>query len=168
MATATKTPVVNYTPEQTAALKAAYVADPTRATVDAFAAQFGKTVKSIVAKLSKEGVYKKAEYVSKTGEKPVKKDDTADAIGKVIGLSENDTSSLAKANKTALVKVFACIANSVPREVETPEDEAAKPALVEVCRRVAGLTDDEARSLSRVSKATLAKLAAVFFEESPE
>ena len=166
MATAAKTP--NYTPEQTAELKAAYVANPSRETVDAFAEKFGKGVKSIVAKLSKEGVYKKAEYVSKTGEKPVKKDDTADAIGKVLNLNENDTSSLAKANKPALVKVFAALANSVPREVESPDDEAAKPALVEVCRRVAGLTDDEARSLSRVSKATLAKLAAVFAEESED
>lgn len=166
MATTAKIP--NYTPEQTAELKAAYLANPSRETVDTFAVKFGKGVKSIVAKLSKEGVYKKAEYVSKTGEKPVKKDDTADAIGKVLGLTENDTGSLAKANKTALVKVFSALANSVPREVESPDDEAAKPALVEVCRRVAGLTDDEARSLSRVSKATLAKLAAVFADESED
>lgn len=156
---------VNYTPEQTAELKAAYVANPTRETVDFFADKFGKGVKSIVAKLSKEGVYQAKIYVSKTGEKPVKKDAHADAIGKVLGLTEPDTESLTKANKSALVKVFTALANSVPREVETPEDEAAKPALVEICRRVAGLTDDEARSLARVSKATLAKMAAVFADE---
>ena len=168
MATAT----VNYTPEQTAELKAGYnpaaSVDERKATVAAFATKFGKSVKSIVAKLSKEGVYVPAEYVSKTGEKPVKKDAHADAIGKVLGLSEPDTESLTKANKSALVKVFTALANSVPREVETADDEAAKPALVETLRRVAGLSDDEAKSLSRVSRSTLAKLAAVFADEIAE
>lgn len=164
MATA-KTVTVNYTPEQTAALKAAYVAAPNAETVAAFAEKFGKSVKSIVAKLSREGVYQPKVYVSKTGEKPVKKDAHADAIGKVLNLSEPDTESLTKANKSALVKVFTALANSVPREVESDADEAEKPALVEVLRRVAGLTDDEAKSLSRVGKSTLAKLAAVFADE---
>lgn len=170
MATA-KTVTVNYTPEQTAELKAAYVAakaegkDAAAATVATFAEKFGKSVKSIVAKLSREGVYEAKAYVSKTGEKPVKKDAHADAIGKVLNLSEPDTESLTKANKSALVKVFTALANSVPREVESDADEAAKPALVEVLRRVAGLTDAEAASLARVGKSTLAKLAAVFADE---
>ena len=103
-----------YTAEQSAELVAAYVADSSMDTVEAFAVKFGKTVKSVVAKLSREGVYKAKTYVSKTGEKPVKKDSTADAIGKILGLSENDTSSLAKANKTALAAVFKALANSVP------------------------------------------------------
>ena len=107
---------VNYTPEQTAELKAAYVAAPTAETVAMFADKFGKTVKSIVAKLSREGVYKKAEYVTKTGEKPVKKDTHADAIGAVLGLTEAETESLTKANKTALVKIFKALANSKPIE----------------------------------------------------
>lgn len=159
---------VNYTPEQTAAMIAAYTAEPNRATVDALAQQLGKTVRSVIAKLTREGVYKAKEYVSKTGEPVEKKDETADAIGKVLNLTENDTTSLGKANKTALRKVFAALANSVPREVESPADEAAKPALVETLRRVAGLTDDEARSLVRVSRATLTKLAAVFADESAD
>ena len=103
-----------YTVEQSAELVAAYSANPNSETVEAFAVKFGKTVKSVVAKLSREGVYKAKTYVSKTGEKPVKKDSTADAIGKILGLSENDTSSLAKANKTALAAVFKALANSVP------------------------------------------------------
>lgn len=107
-----KTP--NYTDAQTATLKAAYVAAPTPATVEALAAQMGKTVRSIVAKLSKEGVYQKKEYVSKTGAKPVKKDAHADAIGAVLKLTEAETESLTKANKTALEKIFAALANSKP------------------------------------------------------
>lgn len=162
---ATKAKTVNYTDEQTAALRAAYVAAPTKETVDSFAEKFGKTARSIVAKLSREGVYKAAEYVSKTGEKPVKKDTHADAIGAVLNLTEADTSSLAKANKTALVKVFTHLANSVPLEAETPEEIAGKGASLDVLARVAGLDAAEAKSLSRVRGAVLAKLAAVFAEE---
>ena len=103
--------VVNYTPEQTKAVIEAYAAGVTVADI---AAKFSKTSRSIIAKLSREGVYKKAEYVSKTGEKPVAKETLADAIGAVLRLSENDTSSLAKANKTALQAVFNALANSKP------------------------------------------------------
>jgi hypothetical protein len=126
MATTKKTPVVNYTPEQTAELVAAYVAAPNKETVAVFAEKFGKGVRSIVAKLSREGVYKAAEYVGKTGEKPVKKDDTADAIGAILGLNENDTSSLAKANKTAIQAIFKALANSKP--LDNGEDRAGEKA----------------------------------------
>jgi hypothetical protein len=100
---AAKTAVVNYTPEQTQRLVEAYRAG---VTVEQIAVDIGKSVRSIVAKLSREGVYQKKEYVSKTGEKPVSKDAQADAIGAILGLSEADTESLAKANKAALVAVF--------------------------------------------------------------
>ena len=94
---------VNYTAEQTIALVSAYQqGEP----VAMLAEKFGKTARSIIAKLSREGVYKKKEYVSKTGEKPVKKDATADAIGAIVGLSEGEIDSLTKANKTALKKIF--------------------------------------------------------------
>ncbi len=106
--------VVNYTPEQTAKMVADYSADQSKATVEAIAAALGKTVRSVVAKLSKEGVYVAKAYVSKTGEKPVKKDAHADAIGAVLLLTEAETESLTKANKTALVKIFAALANSRP------------------------------------------------------
>lgn len=102
---------VNYTPEQSAAIVAAYVAG---VTVEALAAEFGKTVRSITAKLSREGVYKKKVYTTKTGEAVVKKDAHADAIGAILKLTEAETDSLTKANKTALAKIFAALANSTP------------------------------------------------------
>ena len=111
MAATSKT---SYTNEQAAELVTTYKANPTAETVEAFAVKFGKTSRSIIAKLSREGCYQKKEYVSKTGEKPVKKDSTADAIGAILGLSENDTSSLAKANKVALAAIFKALANSKP------------------------------------------------------
>lgn len=101
------TKTVNYTPEMTAELVAGYKAAPTAETVSAFAVKFGKTVKSVVAKLSKEGVYQKKEYVSKTGAKPIKKDSVADAIGEALGMTEAEIESLTKANKSALAKIAA-------------------------------------------------------------
>lgn len=102
---------VNYTPEQTAVLVSRYVDEGV--TVEALAQEFGKTVRSIVAKLSREGVYKKKEYTSKTGERPVKKDETADKIGVLVGLSEGEVDSLTKANKGALLKILAKLSLTV-------------------------------------------------------
>ena len=93
---------VNYTPEQTAKMVGDYQAG---VTVDQIAEALGKSVRSIVAKLSREGVYKKKTYTTKTGEAVVKKDAWADYIGEALGLSEADTDSLTKANKTALAKI---------------------------------------------------------------
>ena len=102
---------VNYTPEQTAKIIAEYQAG---VAVEQIAQAMGKTVRSIVAKLSREKVYVAKTYVSKTGEKPVKKDVTADAIGAILRLSENDIESLTKANKSALKAIFEALANSKP------------------------------------------------------
>lgn len=103
-----------YTAEQTVELVNAYKAEPTAETVAAFAEKFGKTVKSVIAKLSREGVYQKKEYVSKSGQKPEKKDSVADAIGAVLKMTESEIESLTKANKTALQKIFQALANSKP------------------------------------------------------
>ena len=105
MTATTKTAkAVNYTPEQTEQAKADYLAG---VSVETIATALGKTARSVIAKLSKEGVYKAKVYVSKTGEKPVKKDEHADTIGAILSLSDGETDSLAKANKTALVKIVA-------------------------------------------------------------
>jgi hypothetical protein len=102
---------VNYTAEQTAKIIADYQAG---VAVEAIASAMGKTVRSVVAKLSREKVYVAKQYVTKTGEKPVKKDVTADAIGAILRLSENDIESLTKANKSALKAIFDALANSKP------------------------------------------------------
>lgn len=102
---------VNYTPEQTLKIVGDYQAG---FTVETIAESMGKSVRSIVAKLSREGVYQKKQYVSKTGERPVKKDVHADAIGAILQLSENDIESLTKANKSALKAVFEALAASKP------------------------------------------------------
>ena len=121
--------IANYTVEQTAELLAAYNPNASeterKAIVDSFAVKFGKSARSIVAKLSREKVYVAKAYVTKTGEKSVKKDAHADAIGAILNMSENDIESLTKANKTALVKIFTALANSKPlANGEGPENSA--------------------------------------------
>ena len=114
MATSTKN--VNYTAEQESAMQADY---QNGVTVEKIAESLGKSTRSIIAKLSRLGVYKAKEYKTKTGEKVQKKDKTADAIGAVLKMTEAEIESLTKANKTALVKIFTALANSVPM---TPEN----------------------------------------------
>lgn len=90
---------VNYTADQAAKMVADYMAG---VSVEAIATELGKSARSVVAKLSREKVYKAKTYVSKTGEAVVKKDEFADSIAQALGLNEADADSLTKANKTAL------------------------------------------------------------------
>ena len=102
---------VNYTPEQTAQMVLDYSMG---VSVETIAQNLGKTVRSVIAKLSREGVYKAKEYTTKNGEPSVKKDQHADAIGRILNLTEPETESLTKANKSALRKIFDALAQSVP------------------------------------------------------
>jgi hypothetical protein len=102
---------VNYTAEQTQSLIADYQSG---VSVEQLAMQLGKSIRSVVAKLSREGVYQKKQYKTKTGESVVKKDSVADAIGAILRLPENDVESLTKANKSALKAIFDALANSKP------------------------------------------------------
>ena len=105
------TKTVNYTPEQTVSMVSDYLAG---VTAEQIALSMGKSVRSVVAKLSREKVYIAKTYTTKTGETVAKKDAVADAIGAVLKLTEAETESLTKANKTALAKIFAALANSQP------------------------------------------------------
>ena len=79
------TKTVNYTPEQTAQMVADYQAGTS---VEMIAESFGKTVRSVVAKLSREKVYVAKAYKTKSAETPVKKDVHADFIGEALGLTQ--------------------------------------------------------------------------------
>jgi hypothetical protein len=117
-----KAKVVNYTADQTASIVAAYTAAPTRATVTELAAKFQKTERSVIAKLSKEGVYVKAERTTKNGKPIEKKGSLADKIGQAIGLTEGDTTSLEKVNKTALAAILNAIQFAATKAGEMVED----------------------------------------------
>jgi hypothetical protein len=100
---------VNYTPEMTAAMVKAYTANPTKETVEALASTMSRSVRSVVAKLSREGCYKKAERLTKAGEPVTKKNELADKLAVLVGLTEPEATSLEKVNKTALVKLIKLI-----------------------------------------------------------
>ena len=72
----------NYTQDQVEFMVNQYRLKPDRETVEMLANELGKSTKSIIGKLSREGVYQKAIYVSKTGEIPITKKEL------VIKLSE--------------------------------------------------------------------------------
>lgn len=103
-----------YTPEMVEVMKAEYVAQSTAETVKALALRFGKSEAQVRAKLVNLGVYVAKVYTTKKGEKPQKKDETADAIGKILFLTEGEADSLAKANKTALAKILKALCESKP------------------------------------------------------
>jgi hypothetical protein len=99
MTEATKT---NYTAEQTAALVSGYQAG---ATVEVLATQLGKSTRSIVAKLSREGVYQAKS--KSTGVARVKKAELVDAIANRIGVAPETFDSLEKANHEVLEAILA-------------------------------------------------------------
>ena len=102
----TKSVAVNYTEDQSAKMIADYQSG---VTVEMIAQELGKSARSVIAKLSREKVYVAKVAASKTGEAVIKKDQVADAIALLVGLSEPEAESLTKANKTALKKIFDCL-----------------------------------------------------------
>lgn len=102
----TKTVAVNYTEDQSAKMIADYQSG---VTVEKIAEELGKSARSVIAKLSREKVYVAKVAASKTGEAVIKKDQVADAIALLAGLTEPEAESLTKANKTALKKIFDCL-----------------------------------------------------------
>lgn len=111
MTIATKTAKApNYTVEQSEKMVKDYTSG---VTVETIAKELGKSVRSIVAKLSREKVYVAKTYATKSGEKPVKKDALADNVGALAQLTESETESLTKVNKTALKKIIALMTKPV-------------------------------------------------------
>lgn len=92
---------VNYTPEQTLEIVNLYVNDG--ATPEALASKFSRTVRSIVAKLSREGVYRSK--TREAGTARVKKSEMIAAMEAVFGLEAGDLESLEKASWKAIKHV---------------------------------------------------------------
>ena len=89
----------NYTDEMVTRMTTLYVANPNRATVDVLANEFGKSVRSIIAKLSREGVYIAQERKTKSGEPVMRK---ADLVSQLESHFESTLPSLVKASKADL------------------------------------------------------------------
>ena len=96
----------NYTEEMVNDMTTQYTANPTRETVDALAEQFGKTTRSIIAKLSREGVYVAQPRTTKSGEPVISKSELVAQISEHFGI---EMPTLVKAGKQDLQKLVDAI-----------------------------------------------------------
>tara|TARA_B100001996_G_C18574811_1_gene559906 strand:+ start:493 stop:831 length:339 start_codon:yes stop_codon:yes gene_type:complete len=93
---------VNYTNEMVDLMKSRYSANPTRETVEELASELNKSIKSVIGKLSREGVYQKTEYLTKTGEKPVTKRELVEKVSEILGVEYQALAGLEKSPKSSL------------------------------------------------------------------
>ena len=98
-----KMATANYTEQQTKEMVAQYEAAPTKETVVAIAEKLGKNTRSVIAKLSREGVYKAQPRTTKRGEPVVLKQELVNIIQEHFG---DEFPSLVKASKVDLQKLI--------------------------------------------------------------
>lgn len=91
---------MKYTKEITDKMLADYANE---VSVDAIAAELDVPVRSVIAKLSSLGVYKKKQYTNKRGEVPIKKEEYIERIGALLDVNLDLLESLEKVNKNVLV-----------------------------------------------------------------
>jgi hypothetical protein len=72
------------------------------ATVQNLAEELGKSTKSIIGKLSREGVYERAVYKNKSGSLPVTKMEIVSSIATNLGIEMEHLEGLEKSPKAAL------------------------------------------------------------------
>lgn len=106
---------MKYDKETTEALVSDY---QNGSTVDQLSEKYDAPVKSIIAKLSHLGVYKKKVYLNKRGETPVKKEEYIERIAQLLNVNLELIESLEKANKNVLVLLEKALSDS-PFEEET-------------------------------------------------
>ena len=100
----TKTTTTNYTPEQTQQLVTGYQAGTP---VEQLAQALGKTTRSVVAKLAREGVYQPK--TAAKGVQRVKKSDLVDQLAVACGVAPEVFESLEKANHDVLEALVAAV-----------------------------------------------------------
>ena len=96
----------NYSETMIAEITTKYSADPVRATVDALADKFGKSPRSIIAKLSALGIYQKAERQTKRGEPVVKKEFFVNAVNERLGRELPSVAKMTKVDLQALLELL--------------------------------------------------------------
>ena len=96
----------NYTQQQTERMVSKYTANPTRETVDALAKALGKNTRSVIAKLSREGVYVAQPRATKSGEPIVRKAELVAQIEAHFGI---EMPTLVKAGKQDLQRLVDAI-----------------------------------------------------------
>lgn len=102
---------MNYTKEQTDYIVEEYQKDPCRATVDRLAEEIDKSPKSVIGKLSREGVYRREIYRTKTGEMPIRKIEIVSEIAELLGLDSEKLTGLDKSPKQVLKLLHTTLEN---------------------------------------------------------
>ncbi len=102
---------VNYTDQQVKHMIAEYKNNPSRETVETLSEELDKSIKSIIGKLSREGVYKKTVYKTKTGEDPVTKKEIVQELAELLVIDYQAVAGLEKAPKSALKILREAIGN---------------------------------------------------------
>jgi len=93
---------MNYTEDQTQHIVDAYKAEANMKTVERLAEELGKSTKSIIGKLSREGVYERAVYKNKSGTSPITKAEIFLNIAENLGIEVESLDGLEKSPKAAL------------------------------------------------------------------
>ena len=96
---------VNYTQDQVERMVNLYRINPSRETVEMLAEDLNKSIKSIIGKLSREGVYEKTVYKTKTGEDPVTKKELVEELSELVGIEYELISGLEKSPKIDLKRL---------------------------------------------------------------
>ena len=96
---------MSYSREQTEFVVKSYLENGTRETVEKLATKLGKSTKSIIGKLSREGVYRREVYRSKTGDLPTTKTEIVSNIAAMLGVEVEDLVGLEKSPKQTLKNV---------------------------------------------------------------
>lgn len=92
----------NYTQDQVEYMVNQYRLKPDRETVDMLAEDLDKSVKSIIGKLSREGVYRKQVYKTKTGEVPITKEQLIAGLADLFEVESSKLMGLEKAPKQVI------------------------------------------------------------------
>jgi hypothetical protein len=92
----------NYTDEQVEHMCKVYQEKPSMSIVLQLAAELDKPKKSIIGKLSREGVYRREPYKTKLGETPITKIEIVHIIASQVNVEPDDLLGLDKAPKAAL------------------------------------------------------------------
>ena len=100
---------MNYSEETTQYMIEVYKQKPSRETVENLAAELEKTIKSIIGKLSREGVYRREVYKTKAGDNLITKKEIVIEIAEVLRINEESLPGLDKAPKNTLKLLEASI-----------------------------------------------------------
>ncbi len=94
---------MKYDKETLDAIVEEYNQNPSLDTINILAEKYDAPARSLIAKLSSLGVYKKKEYLNKRGEVPIKKEAYLARIAELLEVQIEQIESLEKVNKNVLI-----------------------------------------------------------------